>query len=132
LVTKGTVCCKSALSYCGCGFGSCNSSSVSACSPDPEACYSGEVKVTSCSQKQTSSGGSSNQCSPNIGADCDSSSQCKCGGACLKTSNCSTCTSRCEFPCETDQDCIDISEANNHSAPFTHCRSGSGLFKTCE
>lgn len=102
---------------------------ISPCGSDPNL-----TEVASCSdgsgtsQAATGSTGTGGLCTP-IGGECEDSGDCTCGGACLATSNCSSCSMYCVFPCNNDADCVDMSK--NFTSKFTHCKSGD-LFTYCE
>lgn len=88
----------------------------------------GSSSSTSSSSSSSSSSGGE-KCAPKTGT-CEDSGDCSCGAGCLKTSNCSTCSMYCVFPCETDAECVEMSK--NHVAPLTRCKSVSAGYKICE
>jgi hypothetical protein len=118
------------------------------CTPPPSKpvdCATGDVRVPACLASAStggtggaggtsgagsggSSGSASGLCTPK-GGECEDTGDCACSEACLRTSDCESCSSYCVFPCETDQDCIDWSK--NLTSEYTTCHAGS-LFGYCQ
>ena len=115
-------CCENASgTSCTCGNINCSETAVEVSSCDgnkyADPCgYSG-TEVTSCSDGGSASddGGDGSAddgeelCSPKSG-ECEDSGDCACGQGCFATAVCSSCSTRCNFSCETDADCVELSK----------------------
>lgn len=47
---------------------------------------------------------------------CDSSNECTCGQICMKS--CANCKSRCQFPCKTNQECVEQTKNTHFKLPY--------------
>jgi hypothetical protein len=135
------VCCKTSTGcYCSSTADACKASEtvISSCTADEVEDPCGyETQVSSCSDggstgsgNGSSSGSGTEECSPTSG-ECEDSGDCSCGQACYPTAVCETCASRCNFPCETDQDCLNLTGLTRE---YTTCTKTSPNYEiyACE